>query len=71
MLKEHKSAIGWSVADLKGIDPSVCMHRIHCEENTKPSREMQRRFPHMKEVVMKEIVKLLDAGRGVSEPSRS
>jgi hypothetical protein len=35
VLKEHKDAIGWSVADLKGIDPSVCMHRIHCEENAK------------------------------------
>ncbi|XP_058203029.1 uncharacterized protein LOC131317499 [Rhododendron vialii] len=63
VLKKHKGAIGWSVADLKGIDPSVCMHRIHCEENAKPSREMQRRLnPNMKEVVMKEVVKLLDAG---------
>ncbi|XP_058185723.1 uncharacterized protein LOC131302946 [Rhododendron vialii] len=63
VLKKHKGAIGWSVADLKGIDPSVCMHRIHCEENAKPSREMQRRLnPNMKEVVMKEVVKLMDAG---------
>ncbi|XP_058203012.1 uncharacterized protein LOC131317482 [Rhododendron vialii] len=63
ILKHYKSAIGWSVADLKGIDPSVCMHRINCEENAKPSREMQRRLnPNMKEVVMKEVVKLLDAG---------
>ena len=26
VLKEHKSAIGWSVVDLKGIEPSICMH---------------------------------------------
>jgi hypothetical protein len=26
VLKEHKEAIGWTVANLKGIDPSVCMH---------------------------------------------
>jgi hypothetical protein len=32
MLKEHKEAIGWNMADLKGIDPSICMHRIHLEE---------------------------------------
>jgi hypothetical protein len=32
VLKEHKEAIGWTVADLKGIDPSICMHRIHLEE---------------------------------------
>jgi hypothetical protein len=63
VLKEHKEAIGWSVGDLKGIDPSICMHRIHLEDNVKPSREAQRRLnPNMKEVVMKEVVKLLDAG---------
>jgi hypothetical protein len=63
VLKEHKEAIGWTVADLKGIDPSICMHRIHLEEGARPSREAQRWLnPNMKEVVMKEVVKLLDAG---------
>jgi len=51
------------VADLKGIDPSICMHLIHLEEDARPSREAQRLLnPIMKEVVMKEVVKLLDAG---------
>ncbi|GAV89391.1 hypothetical protein CFOL_v3_32808, partial [Cephalotus follicularis] len=27
VLKDHKEAIGWSIADLKGISPSICMHR--------------------------------------------
>jgi hypothetical protein len=63
VLKEHEEAIGWTVADLKGIDPSICMHRIHLEEGARPSCEAQRRLnPNMKEVVMKEVVKLLDAG---------
>jgi hypothetical protein len=63
VLKEHKEAIGWTVADLKGIDPSICMHRIHLEEGARPSREAQRWLnPNMKEVVMKEVVKLLDSG---------
>ncbi len=63
VLGEHKHAIGWSVTDLKGIDPSICMHRIHLKEDAKPTREMQRRLnPNMKEVVKKEVVKLLDAG---------
>jgi hypothetical protein len=63
VLKEHKEAIGWTVADLKGIDPSICMHRIHLEEGARPSREAQRRLnPSMKEVVMKEVVKQLDVG---------
>jgi hypothetical protein len=61
--QEHKEAIGWSVGDLKGIDPSICMHRIHLEDNVKPYREAHRRLnPNMNEVVMKEVVKLLDAG---------
>ncbi|XP_048228283.1 uncharacterized protein LOC112534948 [Ricinus communis] len=60
-LKEYKVAIGWTLADIKGISPSICMHRI--EDDAKPSREPQRRLnPTMKEVVMKEILKLLDAG---------
>jgi hypothetical protein len=51
------------VADLKGIYPSICMHPIHLEEGARPSYEAQRRLnPNMKEVVMKEVVKLLDAG---------
>jgi len=50
------------MAELKGISPSICMHRIYCENNTKPSREMQRRLnPSMREVV-KEVVKWMDAG---------
>jgi len=38
------------------------MHSIHLEDNVKLSREAQRRLnPNMKEVVIKEVVKLLDA----------
>jgi hypothetical protein len=39
------------------------MHRIHLEEGARPSCEAQRWLnPNMKEVVMKEVVNLLDAG---------
>ncbi|XP_068336569.1 uncharacterized protein [Pyrus communis] len=63
VLKEHKSAIGWTLADIKGISPTTCMHRILLEEGAKPSREAQRRLnPPMLEVVKKEIIKLLDCG---------
>ncbi|KAL6524311.1 hypothetical protein OROGR_016745 [Orobanche gracilis] len=61
--KEHKEAIGWTISDIKGISPSICMHRIHLEENAKTSREFQRRLnPNSKEVVRAEIIKLLDVG---------
>ncbi|CAL9012109.1 unnamed protein product [Prunus brigantina] len=63
VLKEFKSAIGWSIADIKGISPTMCMHRILLEEGAKPTREPQRRLnPHMKEVVRAEVLKLLDVG---------
>ena len=35
ILKEHKEAIGWSLADIKGVIPSMCMHRILLEEDSK------------------------------------
>ena len=37
ILKKHKEAIAWLVEDLKGINPSICMHKILMEENAKTS----------------------------------
>ncbi|CAN6679878.1 unnamed protein product [Malus baccata var. baccata] len=63
VLQEYKTAIGWTLADIKGISPTTCMHRILLEEGSKTSREAQRRLnPPMIEVVKKEIIKLLDCG---------
>ena len=63
VLRDHKHALGWSLADLKGIRPSMCMHRILQEDGHKPSVEAQRRLnPTMKEVAQKEVLKWLDTG---------
>ena len=63
VLLDHKNAIRWFLADLKGIRPSMCMHRILLEDGHKPSVEAQRRLnPKMKEMVRKEVLKWLDAG---------
>nr|GEV42469.1 hypothetical protein [Tanacetum cinerariifolium] len=63
VLSTHKVAVGWTIADLKGISPSICMHRIITEPQAKSSRETQRRLnPNMQEVVKKEVLKWLDAG---------
>ncbi|CAN6725357.1 unnamed protein product [Malus baccata var. baccata] len=63
VLKEHKTAIGWTLADIKGISPTTCMHRIFLNEGAKPTREAQRRLnPPMMEVVKKDIIKILDCG---------
>ncbi|CAM8940836.1 unnamed protein product [Rhodiola kirilowii] len=62
VLRHHKLAIGWTLADLRGVSPTVCMHHILLEDGAKPSREPQRRLnPIMMEIVQKEIQKLLDA----------
>ena len=39
ILRTHKIAIGWTIADFKGISPLICTHRIHLEEDVKPSRQ--------------------------------
>ncbi|XP_070015709.1 uncharacterized protein [Nicotiana sylvestris] len=60
VLQENKTAIGWTMADIKGISPAFCMHKILLEEGHRPSREHQRRMnPNMKEVVLKEVIKWL------------
>ena len=63
ILKEHKEAIAWSLADIKGIRPSMCMHRILLEEDSKSIVDAQRCLnPSMKEVLRKEVLNWLDAG---------
>ena len=63
ILRTHKTATGWIITDIKGIIPLICTHRIHLEEDVKPSRQPQGRLnPIMKEVIKKEVLKLLDVG---------
>ena len=62
-LRKYKEAIAWSIEDLKGISPSICMHKILLEENARTSIEHQRRLNRvMKEVVRKEVLKWLNPG---------
>ena len=59
----HKNSIGYSINDLKGIGSNISMHRILLEDHAKPSIEGQRRLnPTLKEVVRKEVTKLIDNG---------
>ena len=52
ILRKYKEAISWSIEDLKGINPSICMHKILLEDNAKTSIEHQRSLnPVMKDVV--------------------
>ena len=61
ILRKYKEAISWSVENLKGISPSIFMHKILLEENAKTSIKHQRRLNLvMKEVVKKEVLKWLN-----------
>ncbi|GJZ48539.1 hypothetical protein Tco_0602371 [Tanacetum coccineum] len=63
VLQNHKGAITWSITDIKGIDSSFCTHKILMEDEFKLSVQPQRQVnPNIKEVVKKEVIKLLDAG---------
>ena len=63
ILRKYKEAIAWSIEDLKGISPFICMNKILLEDNAKTSIGHQRRLnPGMKEVIRKEVLKWLNAG---------
>ena len=40
LLKQHRTTLGWTIADLKGISPTIRTHKIYLEDDTKPSRQM-------------------------------
>jgi len=63
LLKKHKKVIGCSINDLKVISTAFCTHRIQLEEQYNPVVEHQRRLSHsMRDVMKKEVIKLLNAG---------
>ena len=60
VLKKHKKAIGWTLANILGISQSTCMHRILLEDGAKLVRQPQWRLNLViMDVVKKEMTKLL------------
>ena len=63
VLEKHHSAFGYSLQDLKGISPALCTHHIPIDPDSIPSREPQHRLNNaMREIVKKEVLKLLHVG---------
>ncbi|CAN6579032.1 unnamed protein product [Malus baccata var. baccata] len=63
ILRSYQDAIGWTIADIKGISPTICMHKILIEDGVKSAIDAQCCLnPIMKEVVRNEVMKLLDVG---------
>jgi hypothetical protein len=59
----NRSTFGYSLEDLKGISPTLYTHRIPIDPTYPPSREPQCRLNNaLREVVKKEVLKLLHAG---------
>eukprot|EP00257_Ricinus_communis_P027212 XP_025014626.1 uncharacterized protein LOC112536208 [Ricinus communis] len=40
-LRRLKKVIGWGISDIKGISPTMCMHKIILEDNSKAVRDTQ------------------------------
>jgi hypothetical protein len=63
VLKAHRLAIGYSLDDFERYKSALCMHKINLEEDAKHVVDYQCRInPKLKEVVRKEVIKLLEAG---------
>jgi len=60
VLKENKKAIGWTMADIKGINPIIEQHLIHLTKDTKPRRDPQRRMDSVMKEAVKDTLKCLD-----------
>ncbi|XP_048605413.1 uncharacterized protein LOC125582967 [Brassica napus] len=43
-LRKYRKALGYSLDDITGISPDLCMHKIHLEDESKTSIEHQRRL---------------------------
>ncbi|KAF8096347.1 hypothetical protein N665_0311s0001 [Sinapis alba] len=62
-LRKFRRAICYSLDDIPGISPDLCMHRIYLEDESRNSIKHHRRLNlNLKDVVKKEIMKLLEAG---------
>ena len=62
VLRQNEDAIGWTLTDLKGLDPSLCTHRIFLEDESRSVTQAERRLnPKVWGAVKQEILKWLNA----------
>jgi hypothetical protein len=63
VLEKYRTAFGYSLHNLKGISHVLCTHRNPTNPEITSSKEPQCRLNNaMREVVKKEVLKLLHAG---------
>ena len=56
ILRKYMEAIAWSIENLNGIGPSICMHKILIENNAKTSIEHQRRLNLVMKYVVRRVI---------------
>ena len=52
ILRKHKEAIGWTMANIKGLSPTIVQHQIFLNEEAKLKRDPQHRL----NLIMQEAV---------------
>ncbi|WZZ62484.1 uncharacterized protein LOC106435386 [Brassica napus] len=62
-LRKNVSTFAWSMADMKGIDPTITTHELNVDPTFKPIRQKRRKLgPDRSKAVNEEVDKLLGAG---------
>jgi hypothetical protein len=62
-LQENRDIFTWNPADMPGVPREWIEHELHLDPLTKPIKQRLRRFAQdKKDVIKKEIARLLDAG---------
>ncbi|XP_016676583.1 uncharacterized protein [Gossypium hirsutum] len=62
VIKEHREAFGWTLANIRGLSTTLCTHKIASEPDSVLKRDPQRRLnPLMIEVAKTKILKWLEA----------
>lgn len=62
VLRENKSALGWSIYDLKGISLAYRIINVHLEDEYKHVVQPRRRLNPTMIKVVKKVLKFLNAG---------
>ncbi len=62
LLQDSQQAFAWDYTNMKGLDPSLCMHKIFINSECKLVRQPQMSLnPTLKDIVKVELQKMLEA----------
>jgi len=57
IFRDKKGNFGWNIHDMKGLNPTLCTHKINAKEGSPPKQSSQRKLiPNMMEFVKKKDI---------------